>query len=116
MDGASKLEVDFIGWYSEGRKFWTDPSPVVVFGEVKSFGTEIFKVRDIQRLKTMAQAIPGSYVVFSAMKSQLSGSEKLRIKRFAEWGQILQKNGEPRALIVVLTGTELFADHDLNNT
>jgi hypothetical protein len=95
--GPSKFEIDFAGWYSEGRKFWIDPSPVIVFGEAKSFGTEIFKEPDIARMKSLAEAIPGSYVVFSALKKQLSTDEKKRIKKFAEWGRVPQKNGEPRA-------------------
>src|SRR5262249_53334770 len=32
VHGALKFELDFAGWYSEGRKFWIDPDPVVVFG------------------------------------------------------------------------------------
>ena len=47
VHGTSKFEIDFIGWYSEGRKFWIDPSPVVVFGEAKSFGADVFKERDV---------------------------------------------------------------------
>lgn len=116
VHGTLKFEIDFAGWYTEGRKFWVDPSPVVVFGETKSFGTDVFKERDVQRLKGMAEIIPGSYVVFSAMKKQLSDSEKNRIKKFAEWGRVPQKNGEPRAMVIVLTGTELFADHHLKQT
>jgi hypothetical protein len=116
VHGTLKFEVDFVGWYSEGEKFWIDPSPVIVFGETKSFGTEVFKERDVQRLKSMAEAIPGSYVVFSAMKKQLSDGEKKRIKKLADWGRAPQKNGEPRAMVIVLTGTELFADHHLKQT
>jgi hypothetical protein len=114
--GERKFEVDFAGWYHEGKKFWIDPGPVVVFGESKSFGAEIFKERDIERLRIMADAIPGSYVVFSAMKKQLSESERNRIRKFAQWGRVPQKNGQPRAMVIVLTGTELFADHDLRQT
>jgi hypothetical protein len=64
----------------------------------------------------MAEAIPGSYVVFSAMKKQLSDGEKSRIRKLAEWGRVPQKNGEPRAMVIVLTGTELFADHYVKQT
>ena len=88
--GATKCEVDFCGWYSEGAKFWVDPSPVVVFGEAKSFGTDVFKERDVQRLKGLAEVLPGSYVVFSAMKKQLSEAEKKRIRKFADWGRVPQ--------------------------
>jgi hypothetical protein len=116
VHGTSKFEIDFAGWYSEGTKFWIDPSPVVVFGEAKSFGADVFKDADVQRLKVMAEAIPGSYVVFSAMKKELSKDEKRRIRKFAEWGRVPQKNREPRAMVIVLTGTELFADHHLKQT
>ncbi len=116
VSGASKFEIDFAGWYSEGKKFWIDPSPVVVFGETKSFGAEVFKERDVRRLKGLAEAFPGSYVVFSALKSQLADVEKKRIRKFAEWGRVPQKNGEPRAMVIVLTGTELFSDHRLKGT
>lgn len=114
--GTSKFEIDFVGWYSEGTKFWIDASPVVIFGEAKSFGTEVFMEPDVQRLKRMSEAIPGSYVVFSAMKRQLSDGEKNRIRKFAEWGRVPQKNGEPRAMVIVLTGIELFADYHLKDT
>jgi hypothetical protein len=114
--GTSKFEIDLAGWYSEGKKFWIDPSPAVVFGEAKSFGTDIFKECDVKRLKSIAEAIPGSYVVFSAMKKQLSDGERARIRKFAEWGRVPQKNGEPRAMVIVLTATELFADHYVKQT
>jgi hypothetical protein len=116
VSGSSKFEIDFAGWYSEGKKFWIDPSPVVVFGETKSFGVEVFKERDVQRLKGLAAAFPGSYVVFSAMKGQLADVERTRIRKFAEWGRLPQKNGEPRAMVIVLTGTELFSDFHLKRT
>jgi hypothetical protein len=114
--GDSQFEIDFAGWYTEGQKFWIDPSPVTVFGETKSFGTDVFKERDVQRLKRLAEVFPGSYVVFSAMKTKLADVEKDRIRKFAEWGRVPQKNGEPRAMVIVLTGTELFADHSIKNT
>jgi hypothetical protein len=114
--GASKFEIDFGGWHSEGRKFWIDPSPVVVFGEAKRFGTEIFKERDVQRMKSLAEAIRGSYVVFYALKKEFSSVEQKRIRKLADWGRVPQKTGEPRAMVIVLTGTELFADHHLQQT
>jgi hypothetical protein len=116
VSGASKFEIDFAGWYTEGKKFWIDPSPVVVFGEAKSFGAEVFKERDVRRLKDLAETFPGSYVVFSAMKTQLADIERSRIRKFAEWGRVPQKNGEPRAMVIVLTGIELFADRYLKDT
>jgi hypothetical protein len=116
VSGTSKFEIDFAGWYSQGKKFWVDPSPVAVFGETKSFGADVFKDRDVRRLKSLAETFPGSYVVFSALKAELGDLEKSRIRKFAEWGRVPQKNGEPRAMVIVLTGTELFADFRLKQT
>jgi hypothetical protein len=50
------------------------------------------------------------------MKTHLSDAEKSRIRKFADWGRVPQKNGEPRAMVIVLTGIELFADHSLKQT
>lgn len=109
------FEIDFAGWYSEGTKFWIDRTPVVVFGETKSFGNEVFADKDVQRMKALAEKMPGSYVVFSALKKELSSTEKARIRKFAEWGRVPQKNREPRAMVIILTGNELFADHHVKD-
>lgn len=87
-----------------------------MFGEAKSFGADVFKERDVRRLKSLAETFPGSYVVFSAMKTELGDAEKSRIRKLAEWGRVPQKNGEPRAMVIVLTGVELFADYALKQT
>jgi hypothetical protein len=50
------------------------------------------------------------------MKTQLADIERSRIRKFAEWGRVPQKNGEPRAMVIVLTGIELFADRYLKDT
>ena len=113
---GQKFEVDFFGWYTEGQKFWVDPSPVVVFGETKSFGAHVFKERDVARLKALAEKIPSSFVVFSTLKPHLGLEEKMRIAKFAEWGRALTSEGQPRALVIVLTGLELFAEWNLKET
>lgn len=110
------FELDFVAWYLEGRKFWIDPEPVLVFGETKSFGEEVFKQKDIERLRQFAEAFPGANVIMSAMKEQFGSAEKTRMRAFAEWGRVPQKNGEPRASIIVLTGLELFSETDLKHT
>ena len=94
VDGRAS-EIDFAGWYSEGNKFRVNQnSGSFVFGETKSFGNEVFREKDVQRLKALAEKIPGSYVVFAALKKELSKNEKTRIRKFAEWGRVPEK---PRA-------------------
>jgi hypothetical protein len=113
---AKDFELDFIAWYSEGKKYWIDPQPVLVFGETKSFGKDVFKEMDLDRLKEFAESFPGSNIVLSAMKDDFDSTEKKRMRAFAEWGRVLQKNGEPRASVIVLTGRELFSQFDLGRT
>jgi hypothetical protein len=50
------------------------------------------------------------------MKANFSSSEKTRIRSFAEWGRVPQKNGEPRASVIVLTGLELFSNLPIQMT
>lgn len=107
---GSRFEVDFVTWYQEGEKFWLDPEPVLMFGETKSFGTEVFHQKDIDRLKTLSQLFPGSFFVLSAMKQEFGEAEKARMRAFAEWGRTPNKNGQPWAPVIILTGTELFSD------
>jgi hypothetical protein len=110
------FEIDFVSWYSEGQKFWIDPEPVLVFGETKSFGKDLFKDADLDRLKSFGESFPGSTIVLAAMKKDFDLIEKQRMRSFAEWGRIPQKDGEPRASVIVLTGLELFSQFDLTHT
>jgi len=110
---GGKCEIDFIAWYQEGEKFWLDPEPVLVFGETKSFGEEVFLQRDIDRLQSLAVLFPGAFFVLSAMKKEFGKVERTRIRAFAEWGRTPVKNGQPRASVIVLTGNELFSDRGI---
>ena len=107
---GARFEVDFVAWYQEGKKFWLDPEPVLMFGETKSFGTEVFHQKDIDRLKTLSGRFPGAFFVLSVIKQEFGEMEKARMRTFAEWGRAPTKNGQPRAPVIVLTGTELFSD------
>jgi hypothetical protein len=107
---GARIEVDFVAWYQEGGKFWLDPEPVLMFGETKSFGTEVFHKKDIDRLKTLSELFPGAFFVLSAMKQEFGEIEKARMRAFAAWGRTPTKNGQPRAPVIILTGTELFSD------
>jgi hypothetical protein len=112
---GARLEVDFVAWYQEGEKFWLDPEPVLILGETKSFGTEVFHQKDIDRLKTLSELFPGAFFVLSAMKKDFGEAEKVRMRAFAEWGRAPTKTGQPRAPVIVLTGTELFSDWNVNH-
>ena len=92
--------------------FGTDRPTEIVFGEAKSFGRrgeDVFEQDDVDKMKLLAEAFPGSILVFAAMKEELSQGEIDRIKELAEWGREydLEKR-QTRAPVIVLTGTELF--------
>ena len=105
-------EVDFAFWHSEGATLGQSAEPQFVFGEAKSFAVEAVTDCDIESLKLVAEAIPGSIVVISVLKKAFSDLEKERLARFTEWGwELIQ--GQPRAQVLLLTGIELFADFDV---
>jgi hypothetical protein len=68
-------------------------------------------------MKDLALRFPGSILVFATMKqsNQLSDGEKKRISQLALWGrEYLKEMRQTRAPVILLTGTELFARHDLH--
>ncbi|WP_152643348.1 hypothetical protein [Anaeromyxobacter sp. PSR-1] len=113
--GPNPLEVDFVAWYRAGEKFWINPAPSLVFGESKSFGSKAFDRRSIQRLKRLAELFPGCFLVFSTLKESLAPEETKLIRSLAQWGRGL-RNGEHRALVIVLTATELFSEWHVPQT
>ena len=91
--------------------FGMDRPTETVFGEAKSFGRrgeDVFNQDDVDKMKLLAEAFPGSILVFAAMKEKLSPSEIDRIKELAEWGREYDKERRPRAPVIVLTGTIVY--------
>lgn len=117
---AGKIaEADFIIWHQRKSLFEISHPTKIVFGEAKSFGKNVFKKKDIQRLKLLGETFPGAILVFAMMKevTDLSKMEIKLIKQLAGWGREYNRDcREPRAHIVLLTGTELFAAHSLEST
>ena len=105
-------EVDFAFWHSESATFGQGTEPRFVFGEAKSFAEEAVTDRDIETLKLVALAVPGSIVVISVLKPVFSDGEKERLADFTKWGCELV-HGRPRAQVLLLTGIELFAGFDV---
>ena len=128
---SDKVEADFILWYRSRdtfgaeRSFFRTGRPIfrsglpteTVFGEAKSFGENAFEQKDVDRMKLLAQAFPGSILVFATMKEELSEEEINHIRRLAHWGRRYDKERrQTRAPVVVLTGTELFSTSSLRST
>ena len=68
-------------------------------------------------MKLLAEAFPGSTLVFATMKERLSQEEISRIRKLAQWGRIYYRDRkQTRAPVIVLTGTELFAEMSLEES
>jgi len=95
--------------------FGVQEEPVLVFGEGKSFATESFKPDDVARMRKLAEKFPGAFHVFAALKADLTDAEKTAIGDFATWGRERLPDGRPRAPVIALSGTELFAAWDIEH-
>ena len=119
LPSGKKSEADFILWHQRKEMLGLDHPTEIVFGEAKSFGNDVFKDDDINRMKLLAESFPGAILVFATMKeaSQLSKDEIKRIGKLAEWGREYDREKrQARAPVIMLTGTELFAAHSLNQS
>lgn len=111
------VEVDFMLWYQREEHFETNYPTETVFGEAKSFGKDVFKQHDVDNMKLLVEEFPGAVLVFATMKDEFSPEELDRIKRLAQWGREYDREKrQSRAPVIVLTGTELFAEHSLENS
>jgi hypothetical protein len=117
LPSGKEAEADFIIWYQRRQMFGTDYPTEVVFGEAKSFGNDRFQERDTARLRVLAEAFPGSILVFATLRqaSDLNRDEVQRVRKLAEWGREYDRERRhTRAPVILLTGTELFAAHHLD--
>ena len=112
---GKNIEVDFACWYSRERMLGLSEEPYFVVGESKSFAIDAIGEVDVSRLKTIGKVLPGTVLVFSVLKEDLSDQEKKRIGRLALWGRETTSGGRWRAPVIVLTGTELFASHSVED-
>ena len=117
---GKKVESDFILWHQHKEFSGLDYPTDTVFGEAKSFGRPgetVFEQDDIDRMKLLAEAFPGSILVFATMKVELSGEEIDRIKELVAWGREYNPEAEKtRAPVIILTGTELFTEYSLKDS
>lgn len=114
---GEKIEVDFMLWYQREETLALNYPTEIVFGEAKSFGKEVFTPHDVNKMKLLAKTFPGSTLVFATMKEELSQKEINRIRKLAEWGRGYDRDRkQTRAPVIVLTGTELFAEMSLEES
>lgn len=108
---AGIAEADLFAWLGTREFARRAADPATVLGECKSYASNAFSEEDIGRLKTLCEWFPGAYVVAACLKESLSADEVRRLRDLAEWGWSRDTVvGKPSRLIV-LTGTELFAQN-----
>ena len=119
LPNGLRVEADFLLWYRRSEIFGHRADTELVFGEAKSFGLDSFTSDDVGRMRKLAMAFPGAVLVFATMKlaTELSKEEIARLSALARWGRHYESGARrTRAPVIVLTGTELFADYSLSNT
>ena len=113
VDGEPS-EIDFACWLQEeSLGYERREAPVFIVGEAKSFARDAFSEEDIARLKRVGEHMPGTFLVCATLKSELSEEECDRIRELAVWGREPDADGQCRNPVIVLTGTELFAQFNV---
>jgi hypothetical protein len=79
-----------------------------VFAECKTY--DYFRQVDVKRMATLAKDFPGAIVVFATLRKELSEAEKKLLRSFVNRGRKYWKAERPYNPVLILTGTELFAD------
>ena len=98
------LEADLTCLYKPST--WRDKGTYVIHAECKSFNR--FERKDIERMKDLAIAFPGSALVFSTLNSELQETEVKLIRNLAVAERKKRLRGKPSSHVILLTGTELF--------
>ena len=109
-----KRETDFFAWYRQ-RNIGYFPDPAILLGECKSLGAEAFGPEDAERLKDLADWLPGAFLVASTLKDSFAPGETAALRELAEWGWRRgdRRNAAPSPLIV-LTARELMCTTNLH--
>lgn len=104
--GKDAFEFDFALWKEESDR--GIKKQLAVFGECKTY--DEFKVKDIKKMRKLAETFPGSSLVFATLKQELKKREIERISKLAYWGRKHIGEGQTRAPVLILTRRELCED------
>jgi hypothetical protein len=116
--GNLNCEVDFAAWYR--RRWIADEEmdePVFLVGEAKSFGRGTIDDDSISNLRRVAERFPGAMLVVSSLRpiNAYSPDEIQRLTALARWGRLRAMDGRPGSGVIILTATELFAQHGIRH-
>jgi hypothetical protein len=106
---GERLETDLFAWHDRdigGRRL---AGPNLLVAECKGFAEDAFKQADVDRLRRLAEWLPGAYLVAACLKSELSDEEKGRFADLCRWGWSRPRtDGNPASPVIVITGADLF--------
>ena len=105
-----QMEAD-LALFFQASKF-RESKTEVVFAECKTFNS--FRTEDADRMAKLGDAFPGAVLVFAALKESLSEKEKTILCALVNRQRKHRMNGRPFNPVLILTGTELFAELDLS--
>lgn len=100
-----KMEADFAFLWRESA--WGEVAEGLAFGESKTFNE--FKSRDFQRMRSIAKAFPGSVLIFSTLRNDLTDFEVKELKKLTKSGNKYWKSDRPLNPVLILTGNELMS-------
>jgi len=104
--GKKELEADFALFWQQ--TMFGEETSGLLFGECKSYGP--FDKKDYDRMRSLAKMFPGAVLVFGTLRRTLSPAEKKEIGKIAKAGRKYWKSERPINAVLILTGTEMFAD------
>jgi hypothetical protein len=114
---TGECEIDLALWYRREGASADGEEPQFVVGESKSFGEgDIVKDKDVATLRLIVGRIPGAFMLVSVLKESLTDIERSRLVELATWGRSERINSRPCHPLIVLTGRELFTDHNVRST
>jgi hypothetical protein len=108
------VEIDFAAWYQSDALFGLGGWPILVIGEAKSFAMNAITKEVIDGLKVVAERFPGAFLAVAVLKNEFSAHEKARLTALAKWGHRRIHEGWPIHPLIVMTGTELFANWQID--
>ena len=101
---AKELEADFALMWQDSA--FGEEQEGMLFAECKSYNK--FMKEDFDRMRTLAEQVPGAILAFSTLRKTLDASERKEIARIARAGMKRWKTERPINPVLVLTGHELF--------
>ena len=110
--GEETRETDFFAWCRRVNIGYF-PEPETVIGECKSFGSETFQSQDIDRMKQLADWIPGAFLVAATLKGSFSSKELKELRGLARWGWQRERGTGIQSPLILLTERELLSNESL---